>query len=154
MKKFFAQLLYAILFLMIFIADRITKFIVLSRNFYNHKVARFLTFDIAYNRGISWGMFDSKSSFVFLMVSLLIVVMTIFLGIVAYFRFKEGHTIVGEVMAIAGSCSNITDRILYGGVIDFISLHYGKWFWPVFNVADLFIVMGIVLIFLNRVKND
>lgn len=56
------------------------------------------------------------------------------------------NKLVGLIAIIAGSLSNIVDRFIYGGVIDFIELSYNQWIWPVFNVADVAIVCGIGLI--------
>lgn len=143
------RFLYVALFVLVFIADRVAKCLAISKKISNYKVTSFLSLDLHFNRGVSWGIFDSQSSLVFSAISILVCFITIGLIIFAYIRFKEGHTIVGEVLAISGSISNIIDRLLYGGVVDFVSCYYGPLYWPVFNLADVFIVVGIFLILYN-----
>ena len=149
MKKYSSLFWYVALFMLVLLTDRATKFFALFYNFKNYKITKFLRFDILFNRGMSWGMLGSDNSIIFFAVSFFIVLITVAIVFYAYKRFKAGHTIVGEVMAIAGSVSNILDRILHGGVIDFIVIHVGQWSWPVFNVADIFIVLGIFIVFVG-----
>jgi len=70
----------------------------------------------------------------------------------AYYNYKQGNNIAAEVCIIAGSISNLIDRVIYGGVIDFIILSYGSLSWPVFNVADAMIVLGVILLLLKYEK--
>ena len=149
MKKYSSLFWYVALFMLVLLTDRATKFFALFYNFKNYKITSFLRFELLFNRGMSWGMFGSDVPIIFFAVSLFIVLITIAIAFYAYSRFRDGHVIIGEVMAIAGSVSNIVDRILYGGVIDFIVLHAGSWSWPVFNVADIFIVVGIFIVFIG-----
>jgi len=149
MKKGLPALFYLFLFLFVFLADRITKFLAVTSKVNNYKVNSFLSFDLVFNRGISWGMFDYKDSTVFLVIGLLIAAITVGLFFYAVMRFKSGYLIIGETLAVAGSVSNIFDRIFYGGVIDFIVLSFGKWSWPVFNIADFFIVIGVFILSLS-----
>lgn len=146
MRKYSSLFWYVALFGLIFFTDRATKFFALTNRFSRHKVNSFLSFNLMFNRGISWGMFDSQSSLIFLLISSFILLITLVMAAYAYTRFRSGHNIIGEVMVIAGSLSNILDRILYSGVIDFIVVSFGKWSWPVFNVADAFIVIGVCII--------
>ena len=53
--------------------------------------------------------------------------------------------IIGEICIFAGAISNVVDRYVYGGVVDFIALSYGDWHFAVFNVADMFIFCGVAL---------
>jgi len=146
MRNYFSLILYSVLFLIVFISDRVTKFFVVSKSLYNCDVNSFLTFDLTFNRGVSWGMFDSQSTLVFLTVSSVVVLVTIGFAIFAFMRWKDGYLIIGEVLAIAGSTSNIFDRVLYGGVVDFIVVNFGGYSWPVFNIADFCIVLGVFLV--------
>jgi signal peptidase II len=52
--------------------------------------------------------------------------------------------VYAEIMVLAGAISNVIDRAFYQGVIDFVHLHIGDWSWPIFNVADVAIVCGIL----------
>jgi len=79
-------------------------------------------------------------------VSIFISLITLFILVYSYKRYKKGHSIVGETLVLAGSISNILDRIMYGGVIDFIVVSFGSYSWPVFNIADIAIVIGAFII--------
>jgi len=54
--------------------------------------------------------------------------------------------LLGQSILLAGAVGNLIDRALYGAVIDFIDLHYGGFYWPVFNLADSFIFIGVALL--------
>jgi len=146
LRRYSSLFWYVTLFIFVFMVDRVTKFFVLTQQYANYKINSFLSFDLMFNRGVSWGIFDSQNSVVFAMVSLFIFLITIGLIVFAIRRYKNGKIIVGETLAIAGSASNIVDRIFYGGVVDFIVLSFGKISWPIFNIADVAIVLGILIL--------
>jgi len=166
MRKYSSLFWYVALFLISILVDRATKFFSLRlfgpslnsgfsaqgaafSKVTPYKINSYLKFELLFNRGISWGMFDSKSSLVFFFVSFFIFLITVVVALYAYQRYKQGHMIIGEVLVVAGSLSNIVDRIVYGGVIDFISLSYGAYAWPVFNIADVCIVVGAFVMMLG-----
>lgn len=143
---------YLCLGTLIFLLDRVTKMAALawcSESAYI--VNSFLSFQLFFNRGVSWGMFHSDSDVIFVGVSLIIVGITALLSWHAYKHYKQGYAIFAETCIIAGSFSNLVDRALYHGVIDFIILSYNNVSWPVFNVADAVIVFGVgILIFYSE----
>ena len=55
---------------------------------------------------------------------------------------------------IGGAIGNLYDRILYGYVIDFIEIHYDSFYWPIFNIADIAISIGIILLLYSMFSND
>ena len=134
----------------IFCVDRLTKYLAL---FWLHnrpyKINSFISGDLVINRGVSWGLLHSESSNAFVFVSLLIVFVTLLICWQAYSLWCKNKFVVGYVCVITGSLSNIIDRMYYGGVIDFILLSYKNFYWPVFNVADIVIVGGILIILLQ-----
>ena len=67
--------------------------------------------------------------------------------------WKQNSLIWGQALILAGAVSNYYDRIMYGGVIDFIVLALGNWSWPAFNIADAAIVCGVCLIVFANYKN-
>jgi len=146
MRRYSSLFWYVTLFLFVFTSDRVTKFLAVSQQYSQYNVNQFLSFTLTFNRGVSWGIFDSQSSILFLLVSLLIFSITIGLIVLAVKRYQQGDYIVGETLAIAGSLSNIIDRIWYGGVVDFISIKVATFSWPIFNIADVAIVVGIVIL--------
>lgn len=151
---------YITIFVLVLIIDRATKLFALVNDFVNYPVFKSsgiggLEFDLVFNRGMSWGMLDSKSTLIFVSVSTFICFVTLVMATYGYFRLKAGHTIFGEVIVVAGSISNILDRIFYGGVIDFIVFscdcfpRLGRLSFPVFNLADAFIFLGVLVITVN-----
>lgn len=139
-KKYF----YILLAFAVIIADRITKYLALSWCQERLEINNYCAFDLAYNRGISWGFFHAPdSNLQFVLISLVIAGITAFMITIARERLKQGHAIIGETLVIAGSISNLFDRLWYQGVIDFIELSCSFFTWPLFNIADMCIVAGV-----------
>jgi signal peptidase II len=145
-KKWF----YVTLFICASILDRITKYIALSYCSQVQRADSLISCYLSFNRGISWGMFHSDNEMPFLVVSLVITGITLALASYAAIRYMNHQLILGEILVLAGSCFNLVDRFMYGGVVDFILLSYGGWSFPVFNCADVCIVIGIGLIFFEH----
>ena len=110
-------LVYGLCATVIIILDRITKQSAYALE-YVHEVTRWLSFEKALNRGVSWGLFNGSDQTMFMMVTIATSVLTI--GIVAYgyTRYKNGYAIWGETLLCAGSFSNVIDRFWYNGVVD------------------------------------
>jgi len=140
---------YIILAMIIFIVDRVTKLWALTYCIdFAYTLNQFLSFEVVFNRGISWGMFHSPASVTFGTVSVIIGLITAFFCYYTYYNYLRGYSVVAEVCIVSGSLCNLIDRVFYKGVIDFIILSYADMSWPVFNVADIAIVIGVgILIF-------
>ncbi|EKD48767.1 MAG: lipoprotein signal peptidase [uncultured bacterium] len=136
---------YGVVSLAVIAFDRISKWYAIHTWQLPQQINQFLSFELMYNRGISWGLFHSASNCLFTTVSFIIAAVTIAVAVLAIQKFKTGEWIGGEVLVVAGSISNIIDRVMFGGVVDFIHLSYGHWSWPLFNVADMVIVAGVAL---------
>jgi len=130
------------------IIDRLTKSYALAHWHERYEVNSLLSFELIMNRGISWSMLSSHDATFFTVVSCIVAAITIALAWYAWQRYEHGYTVVGEVLVLAGAISNLLDRYVYGGVIDFIVLSYHTWTWPVFNVADMCIVGGVGIMLL------
>ncbi|MDP3788113.1 MAG: signal peptidase II [Candidatus Chromulinivorax sp.] len=135
---------YALLATLIVIVDRWTKHIVMY-DISHYKINQFASIDLVFNRGISFGMFHSDNNIIFAAVNIVIGCVIAMLVVHSYERLKIGKSIVGEISIFAGAISNIVDRCMYGGVVDFIALSYLDWHFAVFNVADVFIFCGVML---------
>ena len=147
---FWLQFLLA---LVLFILDRVTKFWALSYlaspmsvfSFFNFK----LNFDLAFNHGVSWGLFSSNS--LISKISLITVILVILSYLVFHTvqKLRAGRTILGESLIIAGALSNLCDRLIYGAVIDFIHVSFEfnnlSWNFPIFNLADMGIFIGVCM---------
>lgn len=136
----------------IFIFDRITKSWALG--LLNQKnINPFLSFDLAFNRGINWGLFHSDKTITFAILNSIIVLI---IGMLVYKIIKSlqrGKLDLGYTLIAAGAFSNLWDRLMYGGVIDFIILQWSRWSWPAFNIADAMIITGIGLVMIDLYKN-
>lgn len=145
---------YSLLFFIIILFDRITKYLMRSSD-KEYTIFDFITLTLQYNRGISWGMFDSENATLFMIITIIIGTFTAFFFLYTFVRFMNNHTIVGELMVCAGALSNMIDRIWYGGVADFILISGNVWSWPVFNIADVFIVSGLgIMVITGFLSNE
>jgi signal peptidase II len=137
--------------IIVFLIDRITKTIVVKTLFGKSvEILPFFSLTFVGNRGIVFGIGSSyRSSFTFILASLLAIAVVLIL----YRRLKADDKIVHVSLGMIFGCGlgNLFDRLFYGYVIDFIDLHIGNYHWPAFNVADTFIVIG-VLLFLSSWK--
>ena len=146
--------LYGIMAATLFFFDRITKCAALACFTPRCTFNDYVSFELAFNRGISWSFFHTGSDAVFVIVSIVIVCITLLLGVYAAMRWWQQRLIIGEVWVLVGSASNIVDRILYRGVIDFIELSYNGLVWPVFNLADVCIVVGVGMMFFQQYREQ
>ncbi len=135
--------LYILFALGLMLLDRLTKNFVMYV-LPHYRLNSCMAIDLVYNRGISFGLFHSQDDVVFSVVNLFVVSVIVMLMMHAYYRFRSQQVIFGEVCIFAGALSNLLDRYLYGGVIDFIALSYRNWHFAIFNGADVFIFCGVL----------
>jgi len=130
-------------------ADQLTKSIVTSRLDLNDQVHVVGAFSIHHvtNSGIAFGFFASATSLVILLTGLAVAWMLYFFA-----RSGSRHPVlpVALGLVIGGSVSNLTDRVRLGHVTDFLDFKY----WPAFNLADTFIVVGVAALLLALVASD
>ncbi len=142
MKKY---LNYAALFFSIIAIDQFTKWLVLTYIKNKVTILPFLSLQLVFNRGISWGLFHSNQAMQFGLVTTAIISIVLLLAWITINRWKQGKLIFGETLVLAGAVSNLLDRFFFHGVIDFILLSYKGWSWPYFNIADMSIVIGVFI---------
>jgi signal peptidase II len=133
--------------------DQLTKLYFYSTDA-QYTLTSFLSLQVHMNRGISWGMFHSEHTAFFFFITFVI---TCFIGGFLYHtyqRYGEGHAIVAECAVLGGAISNVIDRFVHAGVIDFIVVSWKGWTFPVFNVADVAIVVGIFFIMLEGLRHE
>ena len=142
-------ILYLVAFLVIVIGDQVTKIIVdhtLSLGASYAIVDNFFYFTYAHNTGAAWGMLAGKIS-LFLIVSIIAAV-----GIIYYFIKSESYqklTRFGLVLVFGGLIGNLIDRLAFGYVRDFIDFIIFGYNFPIFNVADMAITIGMALVILE-----
>lgn len=146
---------YAVVAAVTLFVDRITKLWAVEWLPVPQKINDYLSFELAFNRGVSWSFLSSESPLVFTLVSVLVATITAGLMVYAVSRARSGYAIYAEVLVVCGSLSNLVDRALYQGVVDFIALSYTVtaptpfsagtvYAWPIFNIADICIVGGVI----------
>jgi signal peptidase II len=131
------------------VADQLTKSIVTTRLPIGDVVAPLGPFSIHHvqNTGIAFGLFADSTTAVILLTAAAVTAMLVFFA-----RQAQRHPLlpVALGLVIGGSVSNLVDRARLGHVTDFLDFR----FWPAFNLADTFIVVGVALLFVSFVASD
>ena len=138
--------------LIIFILDRFSKFyiIYLDKITDNSEIfsSKFLNVYLIWNEGIAFGLFsfDEKNLYNYLTILILIIVVFILFWIIK----SKGIQKYALSMISGGALGNLFDRIFYQAVPDFIDLHINNFHWFIFNIADIFITIGVFLMILSE----
>ena len=135
---------FLIIILFIFSLDRYSKIRIINdfsdTSFYLND---FLNFDLTWNTGIGFGLLSTSSNVIYNLVTLIISSVIIFL---VYFILKsERFDKFCFSLIISGALGNLYDRFFFNAVPDFIDIHYKNVHWFTFNVADIFITLGIAI---------
>ena len=154
-------LLNFILIIAIFSVDRISKIYILKILELENKVDIYLTeylnFYLIWNKGIAFGLFSFNESFIYNVITGIIIIICIVLMVMSY--ANSGFKKFSLIFVLGGALGNLFDRIYYSAVPDFIDFHINGFHWFVFNVADIFITIGVLCliyteIFFNNEKNE
>ena len=124
--------------------DLLTKYLIQDNLYLNQSIEINEYFDLVYvqNFGVSFGLFSGYiSHWILIFIALIVVILIIYsnkqLEKLAYF------------FVIIGALSNIIDRLINSYVVDFILLHYKNFYWPAFNLADIYITIGIIMLIIS-----
>ena len=136
----------------VFFLDRLSKICLLNLqsngtdiDFY---VFPFLNFNLVWNTGIGFGLISLETNIFYHILTLIIAAVNI---VLIFFIIKsKGIYVYLLALIIGGSLGNLFDRIYYYAVPDFIDFHIGNFHWFVFNVADIFITVGIIGLMLKE----
>ena len=138
---------------LIFFIDRISKNYILKiaeqESLVDIYINSYLNFYLIWNKGIAFGLFSFDQNLIYNFVTLIIVVIS--LVIIILIIKTNGIERYSFTLVFGGAISNLYDRIYYKAVPDFIDFHIAEYHWFVFNVADIFITLGIVSIILIEV---
>ena len=145
-----------LIILVIFGLDRVTKMYLINLqatgteiDFY---IFPFLNFYLVWNTGIGFGLASLESNVFYHSLTAIIAIINLIL-VVILFKSKGVYAFLIAIV-IGGSLGNLLDRMYYYAVPDFIDLHIGNFHWFVFNVADIFITIGIIgLVFVELTKD-
>ena len=141
-----------IIIISIFILDRVTKLYVIYLDKINSGseiyLSKYLNIYLIWNEGIAFGLFsfDEKNLYNYLTIFILIIVVFILFWIIK----SKGIQKYALSMISGGALGNLFDRILYRAVPDFIDLHINNFHWFIFNIADIFITIGVFLMILSE----
>tara|TARA_B100001123_G_C15172913_1_gene972158 strand:- start:101 stop:571 length:471 start_codon:yes stop_codon:yes gene_type:complete len=146
-----------IIILAIFFLDRFTKIYLLNLqeggtdiDFY---ITSFLNFYLVWNTGIGFGLASMETNIYYHALTAIIAIINI--GLIFFLIKSKSYYAYLIALIIGGSLGNLFDRIYYYAVPDFIDLHLGNFHWFIFNVADIFITIGIIgLILIELLKKE
>ena len=141
----------------IFFFDRITKIYLINLqadgtdiDFY---IFPFLNFYLVWNTGIGFGLASMETNIYYHILTSIIIVVNI--GLIFFLVKSKGIYAYLIALIIGGSLGNLFDRIYNYAVPDFIDLHFGNYHWFIFNIADIFITLGIIgLISVELIKKE
>ena len=158
-NKFFTKNFYinTFIIILIFTLDRFSKIYVVSLDKINYSSelykSKFLNIHLIWNDGIAFGLlsFDESHLYNLLSIIIAIVVIIIFFMIIKNNNIKRYPLL----MIFAGAIGNLYDRITYKAVPDFFDFHVGEFHWFIFNVADIFISLGVFcMILIELIGNN
>ena len=142
-----------LIIIIIFLIDRLSKFYIIFLNEKNNGLqiysSKFLNIELYWNSGIAFGLFSFSENNLYNYMTLLIVL--VILVIVAMTLKSKDFTKLALLIILGGAIGNLFDRIIYKSVPDFIDIHFGDFHWFIFNVADIFISLGVIFMILIEI---
>lgn len=149
MREVSSKEIYIFLSFLIALFDQVTKY--LARTFIDPSagisVLPFLHLVNFRNEGAAFGLFRSLGSEVLIIISMSAVTFIIYLLI-------KGEGGLWLSLMLGGATGNLIDRILFGGVTDFIDVFVGRFHWPAFNIADSALTIGVILMLLSQLSQS
>ena len=153
-KKY--NLLGILIIILVFFSDRYSKIKIVDYLINNNRIYinDFINLDLVWNTGIGFGLFSSNSNLIYHSITTIISIIIIFL----FYLFIKSNFIDKLLFSLilGGALGNLYDRLIYLAVPDFIDLHYQNFHWFTFNIADIFISIGIFLLIIKEffLKNE
>ena len=146
-----------LIFIVLFFIDRISKIYLINLQStgtdVDYYIYPFLNIYLVWNTGIGFGLFSIESSTIYHALTFIIAIVNIIL--LVFLIKSKGLNSYLIAIILGGSLGNLFDRIYYYAVPDFIDFHIGNFHWFVFNIADIFITVGIIgLIFSELIKKE
>ena len=145
------------LILLIFLLDRISKIYVinLDKKFLGSEIfsSKYLNISLIWNEGIAFGLLSFDKDNLYNLLTFLIILIIFF--IIVMILKSSGFKKYALLLILGGALGNIFDRLMYKAVPDFIDFHVGDFHWFIFNVADIFVTLGVIfMILLEFIDND
>ncbi len=146
MKKFY------LVSLITFMIDRIIKILVVLLNIDKVTIINnFFNINLAYNYGAAWSILTGKK--IFLILISIIIVIGIYFILIRGKKLRTYESITYGLL-IGGILGNLFDRIVYGYVIDFLDFYIFGYDFPIFNLADSFIVISIFMLIVDLIRGE
>ena len=149
-KKYFWNYFFIIGF---FTLDRVSKTLIINYHEIfgqtNISITNFLSLNLIWNNGIGFGLFSFNNEVYYNLLTAIIIVITL---IVLWMILRTDKLErIAFLMIFSGSLGNIFDRLYYSSVPDFIDIHIGNFHWFIFNVADIFISLGVIFLIILEI---
>jgi len=148
-NKFLLNLIFV---LTLFCIDRFSKIYIIElsekTNVTEIYLTSFLNSYLVWNTGIAFGLFSLSGELTYnLFTSLIVVINLIIIYLAVVTKDFRRYFFL---LILGGSFGNLFDRIVYSAVPDFIDIHYNQFHWFIFNVADIFITIGIICLIFDE----
>ena len=152
-KKFYISFLIVAL---IYFIDRLSKIYIiqLDENNFGSDIfnSAYLNIVLIWNKGIAFGLLSFTESYFYNILSLII---SLIVAILVLMTLKsQGFKRYSLLMIVGGALGNLHDRIMFKAVPDFIDFHVGSFHWFIFNVADIFITVGVISMVILEITNN
>ena len=158
MIKSFFSIKFVIIFL-IFLIDQVSKYYIINIFEFQNKaiyLSSFLNLQLIWNEGIAFGLLSFENDLYYNSITfvIIIVILILIFLIKNYDKYSYFYSII-----VGGALGNLIDRIRYSAVPDFIDFHISNFHWFVFNIADIFVSLGVIClivaeIFFNKNVNE
>ena len=115
----------------------------------------FFYFEYAFNKGAAWSFLANKDwgqLFFKILTSVALIGFIVYLAFVIKGKYKV--LLAGTILVISGTIGNFIDRLFLGGVTDFISFYFGSYHFPIFNIADTFLTVGVIIVIVHYLFLD
>ena len=140
----------SLIFFSIFLLDRISKIYViyLDKKILGSEIfsSKYLNITLIWNEGIAFGLLNFEKNYLYNILTIFI--LTVIILILFMIIKTEGLKKFSLLLILGGALGNIFDRIFYKAVPDFIDFHIGNFHWFIFNIADIFISLGVIFMIL------
>ena len=148
-----------LLMFLVFFLDRISKIYIL--NFFQKNqiqelaISKFFNISLIWNEGIAFGLLNFDNNIIYNVITFIIILISV---IILFYAFKtKNFTGFFYAIIFGGALGNLYDRVYFNSVPDFIDLHINNFHWFIFNIADIFISIGVLCLIFSEIflkKND
>tara|TARA_B100001057_G_scaffold500023_2_gene613024 strand:- start:40 stop:531 length:492 start_codon:yes stop_codon:yes gene_type:complete len=151
-KKNVLSLFYVFI---LFAIDRITKFYIIfvseAENKLNLFSSKFVNLQLVWNEGIAFGLLSFRNTHFYQIITFIISIIILIILIIILREKTKTSEKYGFILIAGGALGNFYDRLVNKAVPDFIDLHIGNFHWFIFNIADIFITIGIIWLILIEI---